>query len=535
MFNPGFLAYPPRMEPPRRLRSHRASDRLPRIAVGGILHETNTFAPRPTMLADFEERSFLLGQRMIDVAGGTDSALGGVIAAAQDRAVLVPTLFTSAMPGGRVTNDTFSMLSSDLLDRLRRADNSYPRLDGVVLLLHGAMVTETEDDPEGFLLGRVREIVGAACPIAVVLDSHANITRRMVQTADLIVGYGKYPHIDTWARGYDILIACLDMITGKERPVVAFRKLPLLMPLVSQSTDHGDPLTPVLERTAWWRSRREIASISIVPGFPYSDVPDAGAALLVYAWDFPGFREYADRAADELSELWWSGRGLYDLQAAPLEILFSERRTGTTVVADVADNPGAGAPCDSTHILCAFLDHGLEGAAFSTIVDPEAVAACHKAGKGATLDIGIGGKASRFSGEPVIANWQIDHLGDGTFANEGPMSNGAVSNIGRTATVRSQGISVILCERRAQTLDPAAFRAGGIEPEGCRWLVVKSSVHYRAAFRTLANKMIDVECPGLSTSNLRALTYNRVRRPIAPLDEMNDLALSRPGQDSARA
>ena len=240
---------------------------------------------------------------------------------------------------------------------------------------------------------------------------------------------------------------------------------------------------------------------------------------------------YAARVADELAGLWWQQMHAFDIAATPPDDLPSDPGPGITVLADIADNTGAGAPGDGTHLIRHFLDRKLGDAAFATIVDPEAVRACHEAGHGATLVIGIGGRATPNSGTPVEREWEIVHLGDGVFVNEGPMSHGAVSRIGRTATVRSGGISVILCERRAQALDPAVFRAGGILPDGCRWLVVKSSVHYRAAFRAMANNMIDVECPGLSTSHLRSLTYNRVRRPIVPLDAQGGRAASWFGLD----
>jgi microcystin degradation protein MlrC len=507
--------------------------RLPRIAIGGILHETNTFAPNPTTLGDFAERTHLAGAAMIDAGTGSHSALGGAIAAANGQATLVPTLFTSAMPGGPVTDATFASLAADLTGRIRQAHSPYPKLDGIVLLLHGAMVTGSDPDPEGTLLTRIRDIVGRHLPVAVVVDSHANLSQRMVDLADLIVGYQQYPHVDTWHRGHEAMTLCLELVRTGTRPITAFRKLPLLMPLVAQSTDPGMPLAPLLERADFWRTQPGIVSISVVPGFPYSDVPDAGASVIVHG--APGNSAQVAEIADDLAHSWWNLRDRFEIEATPLDDLPAEPPPGLTVLADIADNPGAGASSDSTHILHRFLDLGLGDAAFATIADSAAVTACHEAGIGALLDIGIGGRATSHSGNPAWATWRVDHLGNGIFTNEGPMATNAVSRIGRTATVRAGGISVILSERRAQALDPSVFRAGGIEPERCRWLVVKSSVHYRAAFRTMATTMIDVECPGLSPSNLRSLTYNRLRCPIVPLDAPDSPAVTVGERDRAHA
>jgi len=505
------------MEPFGSPRPARSS-RLPRIAIGGILHETNTFAPGPTTLAAFGERTLLRGSEIVKAGSGSDSALGGAVDSAVGRARLVPTVFASAMPGGPVEDATFATLADDLLDRLRRANAGYPRLAGVVLLLHGAMVTESDDDPEGTLLERVRAIVGPDRPIAVSLDSHANITARMVAVSDLIVAYQTYPHVDTHDRGEEAMRACLEMADTGMRPMAAYRRLPLLMPLIAQGTAPDGPLAPLLAQAATFRADPGIASISIVPGFPFSDIPGAGGAVLAYAHPGPEASELTESAADALGETWWSLRDRFAIAATPLADLPDVIPPGVTVLADIADNPGAGGSSDSTHILRHAITQGWEGAAFATIADPEAVAACHAAGVGAAIDLAVGGKATRLSGEPGTATWTVDHLGDGVFVNEGAMAKGATSRIGRTATVRHGGISVILSERRAQALDPSVFRAGGIDPGRCRWLVVKSSVHYRASFTTLATTMIDIECPGLSTSHLRALPYNRVARPIAPLD-----------------
>jgi microcystin degradation protein MlrC len=505
--------------------------RPPRVAVGGILHETHTFAPGVTTIAAFAERVLLRGSGLLSVGGQSESALGGAIAMAEGRAELVPTLFASAMPGPPVAEATFSQLADDLLRRLRQEARRYPGVEGVVLLLHGAMVTESDDDPEGTLLERVREIVGPARPVVAVLDSHATVTPRMADAADVLLAYRTYPHLDARARGMEALERCVALAAGGARPILAHRKLPLLMPLLAQATDAGGPLGPVLAAAQAWRTREGIASVSLVPGFPYADVPGAGSSILVYADIDPAL---AGEAAADLRDRWWSARETFRHTGQPIDRLLDGFPDGPVVVADIADNPGAGAPADGTLLLRFFLDHGLEKAAFACLADPEAVAACHDAGAGATIDLAIGAKSGPLAGEPVHPRWRVEHLGDGVFANRGPMARGGLNRIGRTATVSAHGVSVMLSERRVQALDPAVFTAGGIDPDGCRWLVVKSSVHYRAAFRALATSMIDIETAGFSGSTLESLPYNRVPRPIWPLDDPDRAADPGSRQDVTR-
>ena len=465
-------------------------------------------------------RSLLRGEAMLSAARGTKSAPGGAIAMAEERASLLPTLFASAVPGGKVEDAAFDTLADDLLGRLRFLSRQWPGLDGVMLFLHGAMVTESDHDADGTLLRRVRETVGRACPIVAVIDSHANLTETMVDQADLLVGYECYPHTDTEARGREAMTHLLNMVmtSGEPYAVKAFCKLPLLMPLLAQRTGEGSPMSPVLEAANVWRSERSMASISLVPGFPYSDVPGAGATVLAYSWDHPRFRVDASEVTNELANAWWDLRESFQVRGTSLSDLPKTSPDGPTVLAELADNPGAGGMGDGTHLLRHLIEGGYTDAALAAIVDPEAVAACHEGGEGTTIRLGVGGKLDASSGEPLVANWRITHLGQGVFANEGTMANGAINRIGRIATLQVGSISVILSERRAQSLDPSVFRAGGLAPERRQWLAVKSSVHYRAGFQNLASTMIDVESPGLSPSDLGRLTYTRIPRPIFPLD-----------------
>jgi microcystin degradation protein MlrC len=485
-----------------------------RIAVGGIAHETNTFASAPTTLDDFRQRALLTGNALLMNAQGTDGALGGIIAAADGRAELLPTLFASATPSGMVTAATFATLRDGLLSRLRAHHRRYPGVDGVVLVLHGAMVVDGVDDAEGKLLRGVRDLVGDRCPVVVVVDFHANLSPAMVDAVDLVIPYRTYPHVDTCARGEVALGLCLDLIAGAVQPRTAWRSLPLLSPLPSQTTEGDGAFATLAAMANGLATRPGVLNVSLVPGFPYSDVPEAGASVLVTT---DTDHDLAGTLADELAARWWNERSAMQTAGVPLDrldpALFRPTQEGPIVLADIADNPGAGAPGDSTGVLRHCFEHGYAGIALATLPDPGAVAACHAAGVGVTLRLAVGGKRSPWSGQPIERDWTIRHLGSGVFANRGPIGAGGTTRLGRTATVESAGITVMLCERRMQTLEPAAFEAGGIDPHRMNALVVKSSVHFRAGFRGVTRQMIDCEAPGLSTSHLHTLPYRHAPRP----------------------
>jgi microcystin degradation protein MlrC len=322
--------------------------------------------------------------------------------------------------------------------------------------------------------------------------------------------------------------ACLALIGSTERAFTVRRRLPLLMPLLAQATNEASPFWPVVERAEWWRTQPGIESISLVPGFPFADVPEAGATVLVAAHD----QRLAEEVADDLALRWWNLRGDFDVRGVALGEWSPTPGTVPTVLAEISDNPGAGGTGDGTHLLQYLIEAGYERVACGALHDPAAVDACHRAGAGAVLPLSLGGWAHPTSGKPVSGTWTVVHLGDGSYTNEGAMSHGARGSLGRTATVVQGTLSVMLSAQRTQTLDPGVFRAGGIEPERCHWLAIKSSVHYRAGFRAVAGNLIDVECPGLSPSSLKSLEFLRVIRPIAPLDTdvSLDLALPTEGQ-----
>ncbi|MFW6074446.1 MAG: MlrC C-terminal domain-containing protein, partial [Chloroflexota bacterium] len=261
-----------------------------------------------------------------------------------------------------------------------------------------------------------------------------------------------------------------------------------------------------------------VLCIMLAGGFPYSDIPDAGVAVLVTTDNDPVL---AGQVAERLARACWDRREDFRanlMNPADAVAHIRSADSGPIVLADVADNPGAGSSCDGTVMLQALLESGLDGVAVGTIADPETVARADEIGIGNSGTVHLGGKVDDLHGPTLEVEAYVRSVADISFVNTGPMGTGGTTHLGRTAVLVSHGVSIVVTSNRVQTLDPELFRAVGIPPEEQRALLVKSSVHFRAGFEPIAAEIIEIDTPGLSSPNLQRFDYDRVRRPIWPLD-----------------
>jgi len=500
-----------------------------RVLVGGISHETNTFSQEPTDLAQFHQRVLIEGADLLLGFGGTRTTVGGFLDGLHLLgATPVPLLYASATPGGIVTRAAFGALRSRLLDGVRDA---LP-VDGVLLALHGAMVAEDAPDAEGDLLAAVHDLVGPAVPVIATLDSHANVSATMVAAATALIGYTTYPHVDTYERGHEAADLLARILLRGVSPTAALASPRLLVPLPPQSTqtvgNEETPMRTLLAHAASLQAvNRRVLNITITGGFPYSDVPEAGLRVLVTT---AGDAALARETATLLARAAWEMRAQFQPRTVSISTAIERLRTASRfpiVIADSGDNPGAGAPCDGTALLHALLATEARGVAVAVIADAETVAQAVAAGTGATIAVRLGGKRDARGGTPVIAAARVVRITDGVFTNTGPMGMGSRTRMGRTAVLAFggkgnaggvNGVQVVVTELRTQALDLSLFRSVGIEPTAMRALVLKSSVHFRAAFAPIAAAILDVDTPGISNPDLTAFPFRHIRRPIWPLD-----------------
>lgn len=490
-----------------------------RIAIAGVAHETNTFAEGLTTLADFHRSGgfpgLMTGAELIASLRGAATCTGGFIAGAEAAGdiELLPLLWTFAQPSGLVAQEAFESLVGDLLSRLQAA---LP-VAGVLLDLHGAMVTEECDDAEGELLRRVREVVGPDVPVVATLDLHANITAEMTRQATALVGYDTYPHVDAYERGQEACAILQATIRGDRQPVMALRQIPMLLGPPRQCT----LLPPMQDLMALVHEREqqpEILSITLAGGFPFADTPHTGAAVVVVA---EGDEALAGQVADEIAAALWARREDFRMTLTPVPeaIAWAAAKGGPVILADGSDNPGGGAPCDGTVMLQALIEAQAGPSTVAIIADPEAVAEAVAAGVGNTVTLTVGGKTDDRHGEPLTLTGYVRLIADGRYVNKGPMFTGMAADMGRTVVFVVGVVEVLLTEKRVQPWDAQALRSVGIEPRDRLLIGLKSAVHFRADYQPLARRIFETDTPGIHNPDVTQYDYRRLRRPIWPLDE----------------
>ena len=490
---------------------------MPRIAVGGIMHETHTFAPSRTDLEAFARQSLYEGEVLLRRLRGTPSALGGGLEGLESSGYeLVPLLFASAMPGGLVTRQAYDALVAGLLDRLRTA----MPVDGVLLTLHGAMVAEGEDDCEGDILQRVRRLVGPCCPVVSTLDMHGNLSRAMVTAVDALVAYDENPHLDAFERGLEAAHILHRLLEGGLRTVSVLIRPPLLLSALTTWTDRP-PLRPVHERVRLLEQDPRVVNISVLGGYAYADTPFSGMSLLVTT---DGDQALAQAIGRELAGIAWAEREAATYRGLPVAEAVRralEAPRGPVILADVGDNVGGGTPGDGTVLLRALLEAGAQDAVV-TLTDPEAVDRAVQAGVGARVEMLVGGKSDCWHGEPVRVCGEVERLTDGRYTIEGTdhfaSLYGREVQMGRCAVLRCDGVRLLLTERKTPPGDLAQLRSQGIAPEAQRVIVVKSAVAFRGAYGPIASLVLEVDTPGLCSADLSRFPYRKLSRPIYPLD-----------------
>ena len=488
-----------------------------RIAVGGLLHETHTFAPTPTTLEDFRT-TWHAGSDLLSSLRGTQTGVGGMIDGSENRGwTPIPTFYAAAMPAGTVTESAYEALKTEMCTRTRAA----MPLDGILLHLHGAMVSETTLDAETDIAKAVRSIVGPDVPMIVELDMHGNISPALAEQADILLGYDTTPHMDLRAKGMEAVTVLEGLLAGRLRPTTAVRNIPCL--LAPQVTDTSDlPLRAVHDKIRAMKANDRVIAVSVFGGFAYADTPWTGASVFVHTNDAP---DLARDLAAELEETLMDHRSAAVFQALPPDEAVREAlRTpdGPVILVDSADNIGGGTPGDGTDALKAMLAADVQDGAV-VIADAEAVRECWQAGLGASVTIPIGGKTDDFHGSPITVTGTVRTLSDGRYPCERKQNHfaafyGDTLEMGNSALLRSGGVNIILNSRKTPPFDLVQLRGMGVVPEDQKMIAVKAAVAYRAAYLPIAARIVEMDTAGLCTANLQRFDYRNIPRPIFPLD-----------------
>ena len=498
------------------------------VLVGSFMHESNTFRDELTTREDFQRQWEYFGDDVYELRG-VNVSVGGVLDFAEDHDVeLINTIAASAHPKGPVATDAYEFYTEQILDGIREHRD---RIDGVMLPLHGAMVTEELDDGEGPFLSAVRELVGPDVPVSVALDFHGNITDEMVDAADILVAYEEYPHTDSGETGRRAMRFLLDTIDGELDPVMHVERPPVLPFGPLQNTRDG-PMAELMTEARRLEDRDDITKINIFAGYHQADIPAMGFSVPVVADGNPAA---ARDAARDISRTVWEMREDFvgDFPEPPEAIAEAKELAaglsetdGPVVLADTGDNPGAGTPADGTTVLREMLEQEVTNGGLAIMRDPEVVEECIGAGVGERVTVTIGGKTDDRHGDPIEdVDGYVKTITDGEFVNTGPMGTGIRNHLGRTVLFQcgvEDGINVIVTENRHQPTDTEIWRHVGIQPERLDILVVKSNNHYRADYDPLASRVIPMHTIGLRPADPRTLDFHRIRRPQYPIDQMDD-------------
>jgi len=488
------------------------------VLCAGLFHETHTFVDAPTPLASFE---FRLGEQMLACRGDA-SPLGGALEFARGKDWQLEALLDArAVPSGTVEDAVFEKYWTAFRDRARHWEEA--DVDGMLLILHGAMVTSTCLDVEGELLRRIREDLGwSRIPIVAVLDLHANVSPLMAMHASALIGYRENPHTDARETATRAAALLDRLMAGGGKVTTTWRGTQIVWPPAGT----GTAFSPMAELEAMARAAEASATgvleVSVYAGFSFADTPDTGLSFsAVHTSDCTE----AGAVLDRLAARAWELRETGNVRGAPVDGVLdaiAEKPGGPFVLAEESDNIGGGAPGDGTGLLRALIRHRVNGAAVC-LADADAVAKLQGVAIGDSARLPLGGRGSRYDEGPLTLDVTVRRHSDGRFELEDKQSHlasvcGDAFEMGQSVLVEHEGILILLTSNRTPPMDLGQWKCVGVDPATRRVIGVKGAVAHRRAYDPIAAGNFLIDTPGPCSGDLRRLAYRHIRRPVFPLD-----------------
>jgi microcystin degradation protein MlrC len=485
-----------------------------RIAIAGFMHESNTFNPTITDRAAFAAQSLVFGPDLVKEWSEAHHEVGGFLEAAEVEGFEpVPIVMGWATPAGPVADAVFDEVVAAISEGIQKQ-----KPDGLLLALHGAMVTQSHPDADGEVLACLRHSSGPDFPIVVSLDLHGNVSFRLIESCQAVVAYRTYPHVDQRECGRRAASLMVRILRKEIDPRQALGKPPLIINIMAQETSR-EPMRSFMQAMRDLEKKPGILSASLLPGFAYSDVPQMGPSVVVVTDED---QELAQREANRLAKSIWDSRAqltsiLPDAAQAVALALKAERLPA--VLVDTGDNVGGGSAGDGTVILTELLRQGATDSVLC-LHAPNEVDQCVAVGTGAEVNLVVGGKVDQLHGDPISVTGKVLLLHDGFYVEPEPRHGGRRRNfMGRTALVKIQGRNLlVLNSERHPPFSLGQLTCLGIKPERQRVLVVKAAIAYKAAYGPIAGTIIEVDTPGLTAVNPARFYYRNIRRPMFPLE-----------------
>ncbi|MBE6536286.1 MAG: M81 family metallopeptidase [Ruminococcaceae bacterium] len=488
-----------------------------RIAIAALHHETNSFSNLPMTWETMQKTRFEK-EKYLAVYTPIRNYSGGFIAKAKELGIdLVPTASAYLNPSGHITDEALENHRDGIVRLLWEAHNEAP-LDAIALNLHGAGVADSYPDADGEILRAVRERFGADMPIGCVLDLHANVTREMMEYADLLTGVKGYPHVDEFEAGAEMLEILCDMVKNKWRPFKRHIQLPWFIAPAEGVTLSG-PAHDVQQKLYQAEAQEDVINATFFHGFPYSDIEQAGVSVTAMGKT----REAADRAALDIARYAWGRRRDFAVPANSAEEAFDlalqiPLTNGPVVINESSDNTGGGTPGDGTHLLREMIKRNLKDSAFGSIHDPEVALLASKAGVGAKIICALGGKIDDLHGEPIeLVDAYVKCISDGKYLNLSPMGGGGIRNAGLTALLVVGNVNIVVTSNRGQAMDDGLFRVVGLRHDLLKYVAVKSSQHFKGWWKDRCSGIVPCDSPGIHCANLRVFDFKYANTSYFPL------------------
>ena len=490
------------------------------VAAGGIMHESNSFNPAMTTLPDFRVEEAGRGHDLLADWRKSSSELSGFVAGAEKAGFeLRPTLFANATPKGPVSRDAFENLTGRLIARLQ----AEKKLDGILLALHGAMVSEEHPHGDEEIVRRVRQAFGPKFPIIVTHDFHANVSPEIVKLSTVLITYKQNPHLDTKERGEQAARLMGQILRGEINPVQAIVKPPMVYNIIFQNT-YGEPFQPITRESIKVEGQPKVLAASVSGGYQYADVPYMGPSVIV-ATD--GDEQLALREAKRLSDMLWQTREQIRLKLPDPAQAVREAMSATrfpVALFDTGDNIGGGSAGDSTFILEELVRQKAAGWVM-VIADPPAVQAAIRAGINGAFDMAVGGKTDNAHGKPVRIRGRVRSLHSGDYIEtEVRHGGGRYHQLGISAVIEVAGSTkdlqnlLLVTTERSSPNSLHQIISCGIYPERQRILVAKGTIAPRAAYEPVAARIIAVDSPGATAVNPARFKFKRVRERLFGID-----------------
>ena len=472
-----------------------------RLAIGGIRYEVNSFSGVPCPDTIFSADVVRRGREVLEGTPENSELFGArqVLQAALDIQA-VGLLDTFPGCGAPVPHPSYEALRDELITRLR---NALP-VHGVLMVLHGAMATDAEDDVEGDLLRAVRLVVGPDIPIVATMDLHAAVSEDTAALLDGLVGFKTCPHTDYVETGRRAARLLLDAVGGVIQPGVLLRGVPMITAAEAHDTSIG-PLAPHMARAQSRVDGLEIVDVSIFAAQPWLDTSRTRWTVAVtYNSNSGEGHNRASELADDIVAQLSTDVDAFAVTKVHVDGVWGEilaLTPGPVLVADSGDSPSAGADGTSMDCLSRLIGDGLPSV-LASLTDPQLA-----------LSASTSQPGDRIPGGPLGETVEVVGTTDGRFDRTYPA--GPV-DVGNCAVVRVANATVVISERAAMMVDTSVFDHVGLDPSQFDVVQVKSAGGFRALWSPISDRIVVVDSLGASTSRLGELPFHKVDRAMWP-------------------